>query len=423
MKLAQSSLLLGGVLVSACVVDLGSDDGDGSSEGESSSADDAVSADDGVDDDDGTSDDGVDGSSSDDGADTSGGPVPEGCEGLIGGGLTVHDGEVGDETWAAGHHRVASWITVTGRLEVMPCAVIELDPSTAIIVRDTGALHMEGAADQPILVTSSKAEPAPGDWGGLEFYASSTDGDNVLRHVTIEYGGSTGYGAIWIEGGASVAIADSTIRATSDVAIDADLGAELREFGNNELVDNVGAIRLGANEIDQLGVGVYGPNEEEGIFVEYDDVDHDAQWIALGVPFVADDGFRLRTESGSANLEIAAGVTLELGPDAILGVDSKGGLHLAGTADARVSVISAKTPPAAGDWAQIEIDAASNGPANVFEHADIRHGGGQDYGQIWIDTDAELTIDDVAFEMSGDGCDIENHGTVSAPATTWVECS
>ncbi len=418
MKLAQCSLLLGGVLVSACVVDLGSDDGDGSSEGESSSADDAVSTDDGV-------DDGIDGSSSsDDGvADTSGGPVPEGCEGLVGGGLTVHDGEVGDETWAAGRHRVASWITVTGRLEVMPCAIVELDPGTAMTVRDTGALHMEGAADQPILLTSSKAQPAAGDWGGLEFYASSTDGDNVVRHVTIEYGGSTGYGSIWIEGGASVAISDSVIRESSDVAIDADHGAELREFTGNELVDNAAAIRLGANGVDELGAGVYGPNDEEGIFVEYEEIDHDARWIALGVPFVADDGFRLRTETGSANLEIAAGVTLQLGPAAIVGVDSKGGLHLAGTADARVSIISAKSPPAAGDWAQIEIDAASNGPANVLEHADIRHGGGQDYGQIWIDTDAEITLDDVVFEMSGDGCDIENHGTVSAPATTWVECS
>jgi hypothetical protein len=422
MKLGNVPLLLGGVLFTACVVDLGSNDDDsGSSEGDSS---DEGSSDDGIDDE--GVDNGVDASSSsDDAADTTGdsGPVPEGCEGLVGGGLTVHDGEVGDETWAAGRHRVASWITVTGRLEVQPCAIVELDPGTAITVRDTGALHMEGAADQPILVTSAKLDPAPGDWGGLEFYASSTDGDNVLRHVTIEYAGSTGYGSIWIEGGASVAIADSVIRDSSDVAIDADHGAELREFAGNELVDNAGAIRLGANEVDQLGAGVYGPNDEEGVFVEYDEVDHDAAWLALGVPYVADDGFRMRTETGSANLEIAAGVTLQLGPAAILGVDAKGGLHLAGTVDARVAVVSAKSPPAAGDWSQIEIDAASNGPANVFEHADIRHGGGGDYGQIWIDTDAELTLDDVVFEMSGDGCDIENHGTVSAPATTWVECT
>jgi hypothetical protein len=318
---------------------------------------------------------------------------------------------------------VQGWLTVRGRLEIQPCAIVEVDPNVSISVRDTGALHMEGEAEHPILVTSAKAAPAPGDWGAIEIYASSADGDNVLRHVAVEYGGGSGYGQIWIERGASVAITDSVLRDSSDVAIDADKGAELREFAGNELVDNEGGpLRIGANQVGQLGAGVYAPNGVDGVLVRHDDVDHDAQWLALGVPYVADDGFRIATSSGSANLTIAAGTTLQLGPAAILVVADKGGLHLAGTPDARVSVISAKSPAAAGDWAQLEFYGVSNGPANVLEHVDLRHGGGQGYGQIWLDDAAEITLDDVVIEMSGGGCDIDSDGTVNATATTWVDC-
>lgn len=418
---ANRSLVLSLAVAAGCVIQPGSTDDDAGSsssanDGSTSAVADATTGDasgattsvDGTGDATSSGDDGV---------------VPAGCEGLVGGNVVTHDGEIGDETWAVARHRIHGGIAVHGRVDVQPCAIVEVEPGATITVSDSGALRMAGTAEQPILVTSAKAAPAAGDWGGIEIYSSSTDGDNVFTNVTIEYAGANGYGAIWIDHGASIQMTDSIVRESSDVGIDAESEAELREFTGNQLVDNAaGAIRIGANEVDQLGVGVYTPNGEPGILVEYDAVDHDGEWLALGVPFVADGGFRIATEGGSANLAIAAGATIELGPSAVLSVADKGSLHLAGTADARVAIISAKQPPAAGDWSQIEVYATSNGPANVFEHADIRHGGGGGYGQIWVEDGAHLELDDVAFEMSGDACDIETHGTVDASATTWVQC-
>jgi hypothetical protein len=350
------------------------------------------------------------------------GEVPDGCEAIIGDGLTVHDSTVGDETWPAGRHLVQGTIDVEGELVVSPCAIVAMDPDAAIVVANSGSLRMEGTADQPILVTSSKADPAPGDWREIDFYESSTDGDNVLRFVTIEYGGSAGYGQIWIDGGASVEIADATIRASADVGIYGEHGAALRSFVDNVLTENVGGpLRVGANTVGQLGLGTYSGNGIDGIIVSSQDVADDATWLALGVDYLAEDGFGITTEAGSANLTIAAGVTLALGPDAIITVGAHGGLNLAGTADERVTIRSSKQPPAAGDWREIDIYATSNGPANRFEHADIAHGGGAGYGQVWLDGQAQLTVDDVAFS-DGLDCDVSGSGTVIANATTWVDC-
>lgn len=53
-------------------------------------------------------------------------------------------------------------------------------------------LIAQGTAAQPIVLTSSSATPAAGDWTGLEWHGGPPDG-NVMSHVHIEYaGGNSG---------------------------------------------------------------------------------------------------------------------------------------------------------------------------------------------------------------------------------------
>jgi hypothetical protein len=49
-------------------------------------------------------------------------------------------------------------------------------------------LVAQGTAAQPIILTSSSATPAAGDWTGLEWHGGPPDG-NVMSHVRIEYAG------------------------------------------------------------------------------------------------------------------------------------------------------------------------------------------------------------------------------------------
>jgi hypothetical protein len=52
----------------------------------------------------------------------------------------------------------------------------------------TAALRMLGTAAKPIVLTSAKAAPAPGDWMGIWFGGVPRD-TNVIEHVKIEYAG------------------------------------------------------------------------------------------------------------------------------------------------------------------------------------------------------------------------------------------
>jgi hypothetical protein len=49
-------------------------------------------------------------------------------------------------------------------------------------------LIAQGTQAEPIILTSSAATPAAGDWAGLEFHGGPPDG-NVMSHVHIEYAG------------------------------------------------------------------------------------------------------------------------------------------------------------------------------------------------------------------------------------------
>lgn len=61
---------------------------------------------------------------------------------------------------------------------------------------DPGALVAQGSEAGPIVFTSNKATPAPGDWNYIAFYPTFS-GTCVMAHCTVEYGGA-GTGAIYL---------------------------------------------------------------------------------------------------------------------------------------------------------------------------------------------------------------------------------
>ena len=62
----------------------------------------------------------------------------------------------------------------------------------------SGALQAIGTATAPILLTSSSASPAAGDWNGLTLSSSCVAADTTLEHVEISYGGDNSYGNIYL---------------------------------------------------------------------------------------------------------------------------------------------------------------------------------------------------------------------------------
>lgn len=308
----------------------------------------------------------------------------------------------GGAHWIGAIYILKNSLTIeNGLLEVDACSKIVMPEGGKISVRDGGALRLIGTATCPITITSSKSSPQKGDWNYIEFYQSGDNGKNKFDYVIVEYGGGGSYGAIWLEDGASVAISNSTVQESKDYGIELSQDAHLKDFTNNKLINNaLGPILLGANSVDDLGLGTYTPNTVEGIQIDNEYVDHDATWLALGVPYIAKSGFGLEVESGSAHLTVAADVTIKMGDGAKLSVLKNGGLTLAGTASAPVTITSAKAAPKAGDWNYIEIYSASASGFNVFDYAIIEYGGGGNYGAIWLEASAKLKMSNSTIRHS-----------------------
>ncbi len=79
-------------------------------------------------------------------------------------------------------------------LQIEPGVVILLGPSAAF--QADGMIKILGTADEPVIFTSSKSSPEPGDWWTIEYLSPSPDtifdGDtyqsgSILQHAVIEY--------------------------------------------------------------------------------------------------------------------------------------------------------------------------------------------------------------------------------------------
>lgn len=82
---------------------------------------------------------------------------------------------------------------------IAPGTTVQFNPDVELYAgySEAGGLIADGTSGQ-ITFTSSVSSPAPGDWESISFYEYSIDASCMLRNCTIEYGGSAGYGNIYI---------------------------------------------------------------------------------------------------------------------------------------------------------------------------------------------------------------------------------
>lgn len=88
-------------------------------------------------------------------------------------------------------------VLIKGYLVVAPHATLRIEPGTIIRFAATGTRNNAallvvqgrilavGTADSPIVMTSNRTRPAPGDWGGISLI--STEKRNQLEHCRVEF--------------------------------------------------------------------------------------------------------------------------------------------------------------------------------------------------------------------------------------------
>lgn len=285
---------------------------------------------------------------------------------------------------------------------------VKLAAAQSIELNGNGGLVLDGAK-----ITSAKSPPAAGDWGYIEVNQASVNAANSFKNAVIEYGGGQGYGAVWLEDGASLEMTNTHVEHSGHMGVQANLNSRLRNFTGNTIANNaLQPIEIAADHVDDIGAGTY----EKTISVLYDSVEHDATWKDRGVPYVVAAGMTIGS-TNPATLTIEKGVTLQVGPAQSIDVNANGRLVTGVGGTGRVKITTSKSAKAPGDWAEINL----NGGNNNFTATDIEYGGGSGAGSIYMDDSASLTWSDVNFVMSST-CDITYDAATVTPATGFVKC-
>jgi hypothetical protein len=351
--------------------------------------------------------------------------TPNAKEGILVDGSTLET----DATWkhlgvpytASG---TLSLTTDTGhaQLTLEAGVTLKMAPATSIIVQTNGALTLAGTAAAPVKITSSKPNPAAGDWTEIDLYGGAVGGLNTWTHAVVEYGGTDSYGMVWMGDGASLSLTDSTLQNAKGIGLEAaGDGAKLPSFTGNTIKGcGTNPIKIGSNEAHQLNAGTFTPNGVEAIWIRANGIDHDATWHAVGVPYRITNQVTVDGSGGIAHWDLDAGVTLQLASGIDLTIGNSGLLRANGTAAAPINITSTSTSQ---HWGTLYLNSAGN----ILTSTNISYGASNNaYGQVWLDGAAvTVALTDVTFANSGmtNACSVVlNGGTASGlPANT--ECS
>ncbi len=288
---------------------------------------------------------------------------------------------------------------------------------TKIGISDSGSIKAIGTQDKPIVFTSSKATKDAGDWRLIEIY-STASADNTFEYVTLEFGGNGDYGLLWIDEGADVIIKNTTFKESASYGIYAETGVVISSFSGNKFENIIlNPISITAPDIIQLDKFETSGNQVNTILVRGGTTLKKGIWKNTGIPYEMMQNIYIKSA-----IEVDAGVTILIGPNYKIGVSDSGSLRLKGTKDANITVKSAKSTPAAGDWGEIDIYSTANND-NVWDYVNVMHGGGDDYGQVWVDDGITLTLNNCKFSESK-GCDVyvEDGANVVNNSSTYKVC-
>ena len=331
---------------------------------------------------------------------------------LVEGGDTENDG-----TWKnIGVPYRTNTFTINSSITVGKGTTIMLEDSAYIYVEENGVIKTEGTADEPVTFTSYKSAPSNGDWRYIEI-ADSASAGNEFNYTTFEYGGDTGYGMVYVDSGANVKFSNCNFAHSDKYSVNFEEGAEIEGFSGNSFDDiKEGIIKIHANEVASLDPVTSTAEKDNFIYVDGGYTEEDGTWKNLSVPL------KLETISINAAITVEAGSEIWMADSSYLYVNDEGSLVLEGTADSHVVITSSKSNPSAGDWRYISIeDTAAAG--SRFTYADISYGGDTGYGQLAVDSGAEITLEHVTFS-DGEKCDvsIEEDSTVNDTDSTYDVC-
>lgn len=312
-------------------------------------------------------------------------------------GPTYHDGDIagGDSIWypSGNPHIVMRRLAIgdNGKLTIMPGCIVKFATGAGFTVGNTtpGELIAIGKADSIICFTSNATTPSPGDWEGFDFYGQ-TRATTRFSYCEISYGGYGSWGAINLEWGGSIKMDHTTVKNAPKYGIwFGDFGGYIDGFtGNTITACGSYPIYMGIPNVSMMTSGnTLTGNAIDAIYLSGGAVTETGTWRNHGVPYVLGTSLDIGADAGPV-LTIESGTTLKFtyGQHLALANTVPAGL----IAD-NVTFTSSAASPQQGDCDGICFYGAATDAQCRLTNCTIAFGGGDDYGNIWLE-DARPTI-------------------------------
>lgn len=270
-------------------------------------------------------------------------------------------------------------LNVEGELKIDSGVLIEMGDGASIVIKTTGTIIAKGNASNPITITGRTK--TRGSWKYIMI--NSGDPRNELSYVNIEYGGgdNSNNGAIYLNTGGFAKIQNSKIsNCKNNAVVAAADDAVLSNFTNNQIENNEYTLQVRPNQIPQIdNSNTFTNNINSYITVVGSFIRTPLTWSKKPVPFK-----HKGTTTIEADVNITAGVNIQMDYESLIQVKPEGSLNVTGTASEKVVFSSADTIQ--GYWNGLLFQSRSNN--NNLSYVDISYAGGNlNYtGSIYIGT-------------------------------------
>lgn len=276
-------------------------------------------------------------------------------------------------------YRVVGNVRVTsGTLTVEPGTTIEFEQGTHLRFDNGTVVVADGTAAAPILFTGT--QQSPGWWQGI-WLEDTQNPNNVMDHVTIEYGGSETMHSSAAPTNlllgrnlgreSSLALTNSTLRHSAGWGLLLFSGSGLLSAGENTYTQNAtapaGVFSDNLHYLDSSSTFTGNLDGNDFVTVSGNSVTQDVTWPALDVPF--DMAFQTEIHS---DLTIAAGAQFAFLFEASMIFRDGSVVRAMGTAEAPIVFTGMEKTP--GSWQGIYLEDTSN-PNNVMNYVVIEYGG------------------------------------------------
>lgn len=326
-------------------------------------------------------------------------PTPVDCEAE-----TISSNIEADTTWdAADCPRVAIDTTV----RVQNGASLTIEPGVEVVglsgarlkVHSGGRLRAAGDPGNPVWFHGES--DAAGYWQGIEV---GSGGTAELDNVIVRHGGHNDWSNVYLDGDGQAALTNVLSERSSTSGLIAETGTTLSACSANEFNRNEAyAISIPTTHVGSLdGTSAYtGENATDAVHVFHQEVTSDASWPAL--PYhLSGNVHRL-----AGAVTVTPGAQFTVGPGGRIQVQQSGSLTAEGTSDSPITF--AGETGATGYWQGIRF--RSNTPTNSLDHVEVAHGGHNDWSNVYLDGNAQVSITNSSFAQSSTSGLVAESGT------------